>query len=273
MFRPILGAATFLLASTSAFPQTTPISIVNGTYFQDFNTMGTAATGVYPVGWNGYKASGTGAMTTGSFITGATTPPFTTSDGSGVGLTGTMYNFGTTGNADRAMGSIAVAATIPGFGVVLVNDTGRVLTSADVELTFRAEQWRTGNNAEVENWAFQWVTSAGTTDVNDGTLSFTNNTAFDLVEILTADNSNVGVDGNANFVNVGPATLSGLTWNPGERLILRWLDVNNTGSDAAMSIDNFSFTVFAPVPEPAMLLLCGFGLVGWALIRRRKKAD
>src|SRR5215207_8701413 len=132
MSRPILGAVAFLLAAVPAYCQTTPMGIVNGTYFEDFNTMGTAATGVYPIGWNGYKISGTGPLAANAFITGATTPAFTTSNG---GTTaGTIYNFGTTAAADRALGSVASGATIPGFGVVLLNNTGRVLTAADVQL-------------------------------------------------------------------------------------------------------------------------------------------
>lgn len=251
-----------------AFAQTTPVGIVNGTYFEDFNSMGTG-TPSYASGWNGYKIGGTGVnLGAGAFITTSTSPAFATGNGSGT--TGTVYNFGSTGNSDRALGSLGATATFAGFGVVLVNNTGRVLTSADVEIAFRAEQWRAGGStAENEVWTFQWQTGNATLDVNDTAQTFNTLTAFNINEILTGTTTGAAVDGNANFVNVGPGTLAGLNWNPGERLVLRWLDADNAGTDAGMAVDDFRFTVFAPVPEPTAVWLIGAAAIGWVFRRRQ----
>lgn len=86
---------------------------------------------------------------------------------------------------------------------------------------------------------------------------------------LTGSNA---IDGNAagNFVDIS-SFLTGLVWNPGERLALRWLDSDEQGNDAGMSIDNFSFTV---VPEPGTFVLCGavLALAGLGIRRRRESA-
>jgi len=64
------------------------------------------------------------------------------------------------------------------------------------------------------------------------------------------------------------ATLCGLIWNPGDRLVFRWLDTNDPGNDAGQGIGNF---MFAPVPEPTTLLMCGTVLLGAGVYRQRRR--
>jgi hypothetical protein len=271
---PRVGFRAFAVLAAAvaapAFAQTTPIGIVNGTYFENFNSMGTGAPS-YPVGWNGYKTAGTSGLQVGSFITTTTSPAFTTNNG---GLaTGTVYNYGTTGDADRALGTVASGSNILAFGVVLVNNTGRTLTSTDIEIAFRAEQWRSGGSAaENEVWTFQWQTGNATLDVNELAQTFNTDAAFNINEILIGTATGIAVDGNANFVNIGAGTLAGLVWNPNERLVLRWLDSDNPNTDAGMAIDDFRFTVFAPVPEPSSAGLIGVAAVSAWVFRRRRAA-
>jgi hypothetical protein len=131
------------LRAETALAQTTPISISNSNYFQNFDAMGTTtATSTYPSGWNGYKITGNpSGATSGTFINSGSTPPLIGDDGSA--NTGTVRNYGTIGSTERALGSTADSNTAVGFGVVLLNDTGRVLTASDITIAFRAEQWST----------------------------------------------------------------------------------------------------------------------------------
>src|SRR5215204_2744477 len=59
-FRTLIGAfATVVVCAAPTSAQTTPISIGNTNYFQNFDTMGTTTeTSTYPSGWNGYKITG-----------------------------------------------------------------------------------------------------------------------------------------------------------------------------------------------------------------------
>jgi len=264
-------ALAFALSVVSApiSAQTVPVLVNQGVYTQNFNSMGTLVS-VYPTGWNGYKISGSGALPDGAFINAATTPAFTANNGSD--NTGSVYNFGTIGDTDRALGSVASPNTTPGFGVVLINNSGRTLTAADLLVAFRAEQWGTGasNNAD-ETWAFEYRTGGPLLDVNDpSSVGWTQVTGLDFHEIQTGTNGSGPIDGNAvgNFTNVS-GTLNGLIWNPGDRLVLRWLDSFDSGTNAGMGIDDFSFTVFAQVPEPGTLLLGSILLAGFAAGRWR----
>jgi len=266
----VAAAALAVLISASLTAQTTPISIVNGTYSENFNSMGTG-TPVYPSGWNGFKAAGTSGLGQWAFITTATNPAFTTNNGS-LG-TGTVYNYG--GGADptdRALGSLGSGQTAPGFGLLLVNNTGRTLTSADILVSFRAEQWRTGSsNTSNEFLTFQWLTGNTSLDVNNSAGTNTD-AALNINEIQTGTTTSVAIDGNAagNFTTFS-GTIAGFIWFPGDRLYLRWLDFDDAGSDAGMAIDDFSFMVLGPVPEPTAMFLCGGVLTAFFIGRWKRR--
>ena len=60
-------------------------------------------------------------------------------------------------------------------------------------------------------------------------------------------------------------TISGLSWQAGETLWLRWVVQNDSGFDHALAIDNFSLNAAAAVsavPEAGSMLTVGLG--GWS---------
>jgi hypothetical protein len=78
------------------------------------------------------------------------------------------------------------------------------------------------------------------------------------------------VDGNVagRVGNLGLAA-TGLNWESGQTLWLRWSDRNDNGNDHGLAIDDLSFAV-TPIPEPGTwgLMLAGLAAVG--LIARRR---
>src|SRR5439155_2378434 len=67
------------------------------------------------------------------------------------------------------------------------------------------------------------------------------------------------LDGNlaANRTVLGATVLTGVTLNPGDSIFLRWRDIDDSGNDHALAVDDFSFSASLAVPEPATAALGG----------------
>ena len=264
-------AVTVLLAG-SISAQTTAVNF-NGFYFETFNSFGTVqGQSAYPSGWIGYKISGNGPqLAAGSFITNTTSPPIVVTNGNE--SQGSIYNFGTIGDADRALGSLATASTTAGFGIVMINNTGAVIDGSEYRVTYTAEQWITSSNNGIdESWVFQYKTVPGSTTLdvnqltNDGWVSVP---ALDMFEIRPDLNGSGPINGDLpENQAIISGTLNGLIWGIGDRLVFRWLDTDSAGNDAGVGIGNFTF---GPVPEPSSMLLIGGAACVCCFWHRRRR--
>ncbi len=206
----------------------TPVDITSS-YAEPFDGMGATGTAYRP-GWTAIRYAGTSTI-------GAT---LTLVVNNGSGNPGAIYNVGTTGNANRALGSLASGGTIPRFGAAFKNTTGSTITQLD--LAGFMEQWKTGSNAVVENLPFEYSLDAP--DLNDGTtVTWTPAPGMDLVEKLTTLNTNVAVDGDdaANRTAIS-ATITGLSIPNNAVFRIRWSDTNDNGNDGMYAIDDFTMT-------------------------------
>ncbi len=232
--------------------------VVGETYSQNFNSL--------PGGPN---------STGNSWVNDVTIPGWWSNDpiyiqSSGNITTGSLHAFSTgAAGPDRALGSIASDATgTIHFGVGFRNTTGQTLTS--FTLSYTGEQWRRNGNLNVHSLTFEY--STGTT--------FTS--TYTPVPVLDFDSPTVGnpgasINGNAedNRTPIGPYTVTGINWAPGTHLWLRWSDINDTGNDHALAIDDLSFSAqAASVPEPASISIFGVGLgmLGIGFLRRRRSS-
>jgi trimeric autotransporter adhesin len=236
-----------------AIPARGQIAFTGG-YTNNFDAMGSAGT-AYDPGWAGVRWSGSGPA--GEALTLGVTTGSTTSGG--------MFNVGSSADPDRALGSLASSSTVPRFGAQFQNDTGAAIT--DLTLTGVMEQWRTGNNATVdEAVAFEYSLDA--TGIDDAAATWVAVPAMNLNEKLTASTSAGALPGNLeeNRTEFG-TVLNGIDWAPGTALTLRWSDADVAGSDGLLALDNFGMTT---VPEPstwALLVLGAAGLGGWRRMR------
>lgn len=209
----------------------------------------------------------------GWLATRAVSPPITVYRAdNGTSNAGAIYSFGATSSTERAFGSISSGT--PGtitFGVRLTNGTANVLS--DVTVTFDGEQWRDGGavTPNAQSITASYVTGPGLTLGSAGyiaasALNFTSPT-------FTNTGSGVAIDGNASTNRIAgiTTTLTGLSWNPGEELIIKWTDINDIGNDHGLALDNFSLSA---VPEaPAKLLgLAVCSVVGLAYGWKRFKS-
>jgi hypothetical protein len=236
--------------------QSTSISFTGPAYNQNFDTLPNSGvfsfTGSGPFdlptttpgslnGWAFQRLSGTSANAAFRFGDGST-------NNQGV------YSYGTAGSAERALGTFAGGQLVSSIGSLYVNNSGSTIDT--IRITFTGEQWRRG--ASPNTLSFQY--SVGATSISSGV--FTSFSALNFTGPQSG--SSIALNGNlaANQVQVS-ATISGLNWTAGSRLVIRWNDSNDPGADSGLAIDNFSLSI----PEPATVAagIAALGLMAMAL--------
>lgn len=148
--------------------------------------------------------------------------------------TGDTKSLGASGSPDRAFGALQSGGLIPTLGFVVRNDTGVTMTS--LRVSYVLEQWRLGTAGRNDRLDFSYSTSS--TVLNGGTY-----TAFATLDgVAPVSAAPIGaLDGNAapNRVTV-TSTITGLSVPTAGTVLLRWTDVNATGADDALGIDDLA---------------------------------
>ncbi|MFZ2875698.1 MAG: hypothetical protein WAZ94_14580 [Phycisphaerales bacterium] len=243
---PAMATIVYSGGTISENFDTLPIANVTGVFSA---TIGTQAAIPGLTTWSGAKIAGSGGTATN----------FVANDGTS--NSGAMFSMGLAGNGERALGALASGSNTFAFGVDFVNGTAGVLT--DVTISFTKEQWRS-STATTNVLSFAYGLSGGTiTGAN-----------FLSDASLTAE-ANLNVQGDAFVTSNGALnppstalvsyTITGLNWQPGDSLFIRWSDFNDTGNDAMLGIDDFGFTA---TPAPGAVALLGLG--GLVMSRRRR---
>ncbi len=238
-----LGVA--LLLAAPALGQAAAIGFNGTTYTQDFDTLPnsgtnpivtvaktapadvpTATANVSLTGWSFVNSAGTG-----------TNSMFRYDDGSST--TGAVYSYGANASTDRALGSLASGTTISNFGAQFTNTASAPFTS--FTLSYTGEQWRIGSSSVVNRLTFGYSLTAS--DIATGTFTATPELNFTAP---ISGGGNMALNGNdpANQAALS-FTVSSIVWSPGQTLTLRWVDVNDTGNDDGLAIDNLTFSAIA----------------------------
>jgi hypothetical protein len=255
MSSKFLVAAVALAAAASA-QAAVSVSSVAFNYSQSFDTLASTGSTAFVndttlVGWSLFRAAGTSLAATA---------------GTGSSNAGGFYSFGAAGSTERALGSVASGSTgTMNYALALTNNTGVALDS--FTLNYDGEQWRNGGVAAAHQLTVQYgfgATFAGvTTWTNAGA-------SFDFTSVVGSTTA-AAVDGNVAGRVAGLGGIVATNWAPGDTLWVRWTDIDNTGGDHGLAIDNVSFSVTTAVPEPSTyaMLLAGLGAVGFMARRRR----
>ena len=153
----------------------------------------------------------------------------------GASTTGDTYSYGAAASTERALGEERSGTLIPLFGAAFTNNTGAAITSLDI--SFTGEEWRLGTAGRTDQLTFQYSTDA--TDLVTGTW-----TTVNALNFITPDTATVGAkNGNAAADQTAlSSTITGLNIPAGASVFIRWNDVDATGADDGLAIDNFSIT-------------------------------
>jgi hypothetical protein len=257
--RTIGGTAVgILLAAVSAGAAGTNVLTLGGSpYTENFDSMGTGSTQP-PLGWN---AGTLGASTANGVIANVASLSASTGNSTTAG----NFNYGSSGDPDRAIGSLASGTGgTRATQALFLNNTGFTLTN--LTISYDGEQWRDGGTTTaVDQLTLYFSQSSG-----GGLTNFTAvGASFNF--IVPKNTSNAG-SLNGNLAENRVAGIGGnfaVSIAPGELFALRWIDLDTAGNDDAMAIDNFSLS-YDIIPEPSAFVLVATGLLGALALRRRK---
>ncbi len=236
----LIAAGTVSLA---VGPAATPVSLTTdgAVYSEPFDSLGASGTGLttVPPGWT-FDESLTNAN--GAYVA-----------GTGSSTAGDTYSFGTTGSGERALGQLRSGNLASILGAAFTNDTGGTIVSLDI--TYAGEQWRYGGPTNrvgiADRLDFQYSTTA--TGISNA--SFTNPVDVDALDFTSPifTGSAGALDGNAAANRtLRSATISGLSIPNGATFWIRWNDVDISGSEDGLAIDDFFLTphVGEPTTNP-----------------------
>lgn len=185
-------------------------------------------------GWQVFQISGSQPNT--NILTG-------TGSGTGSGI----YSYGLSGNNNRALGSLASGTGVYGFGVVLENQTGSPLNKISIQ--YKITQWRKGGSGNTNTWQFSYQTRQSN---SIDTTFLLKKLEANLISIQNSTGSatlNGHLSANQYSINI---TIKDIIWRPGEKLILRWDDQDESGSDDGMAIDDFNFSATTEIIAPVI---------------------
>ena len=193
--------------------------------FSGLATSGTSST--MPTGWT-FSESGTNANST-------------YSAGTGSGTTGETYSFGTA--ADRTLGGLRSGTLIPTYGARIFNNTSSTVST--IAIAYTGKTWRVGAASRSDRIDFQYSSNA--TSLITGTWTDENNLDYANPGQATGSGS---VQHSANI----SYTMQGLSLAPGASIWIRWNDVDATGSDDGMGVDDVCITPIVPCTAPDLLV-------------------
>ncbi|MCX6319658.1 MAG: T9SS type A sorting domain-containing protein [Bacteroidetes bacterium] len=216
------------------------INAVATNYSQDFNTLTNGA-------WadnttlNGWYARTDATATIGTY--GANT---------GTTTAGGLYAFGVTGTnppTERALGYASsngftgTAGSQKGYiGWRLKNNTGASINS--ITVTWTGEEWRKENNAAAHTLELYYQTGTTVTSLVTGTWTAAPSIFTTPIVGATAPTA---LDGNAAANRVANISVTiTVTIAAGDEIMLRWEDLNDSGNDHLMAIDDVSVNASAP---------------------------
>ncbi len=212
------------------------VNYTGGAYVQNFNALAGPTNNTTGIRWTdnttlpGWYAD-RAAYTVTSGTLGGTATAF---DDTAVAANSGLFSFGAAGASDRALGTRAAAESPVRVGVRLINQTGRTITRFAVAYT--GEQWFKSSAATAHALAVEY--QLGAAGLLTGTWTAVPTLTFSS-PVITPNAA--ALDGNvtANHTHVH-AVVTGVSWEPGQELWIRFSDTDETGAEHGLAVDDFA---------------------------------
>ncbi|MCK6602521.1 MAG: T9SS type A sorting domain-containing protein [Bacteroidetes bacterium] len=196
----------------------------------------------------------------GWYVSTDATPSVTTlGTSSGTSVSGGLFSFGTTG--DRALGFIATNGFVGSsgtgkayMGIRIKNDGTRKIHK--LTLVWTGEQWRRENNAAQHTLSPSWQqSSVPVTSLTSGTWT---SLTPGFTSPVTGATTGTSLDGNLPANRSANLTSElNLVLDPGGEVMIRWVDLNDSGNDHQMGIDDVSVSAVYEETGPAAIVVTG----------------
>jgi len=206
------------------------LTAIGVTYSQDFNSLAnTGTSSAVPNGWD--------------FIETGSNANVLYTAGTGSSATGDTYSFGSAGSSERAFGGLRSGTVIPIIGAQFTNNTGGTINSLTIAYT--GEEWRLGVAARTDRLDFQLSTNA--TSLTLGTWVDYDSLDFTTPNTVTTGAKDGNLAGNRTSITF---TITGLSIPNTDSFWIRWTDLDATGADDGLVVDDFSLI---PLSDPPII--------------------
>jgi hypothetical protein len=136
-----------------------------------------------------------------------------------------------------------------------------------LQVSYDGRLWRSGGTQPTNSnntINFYYATGSPTLTNNSSISGWTSMSALNYAPVV--DMSAGAQSGNSTSLS---SSITGLSLNQGDQIVLRWLGVDGNGTDAGLAIDNLNI-----VPEPSTWTLIGLGIAFmlWRVGKKRSEA-
>ena len=153
--------------------------------------------------------------------------------------TGDTYSYGSSGSTERALGSIASSKLSSRYGAQFKNDTGNTIDQ--LQISYVGEEWRfdpARGNTIKDQITFEYSTDA--TSLTTGTWTAVTALLYETTNLTGTAGTRNGND--AAYRTSLSNTISGLNIAVGQIFWIRFVDINVSGTDDGLAVDDFSLT-------------------------------
>ena len=243
--KKIFTLLSVLSLTTLSYSQVSLTSL-NTAYTQNFDGLANSGTGTgisTTTGSSGSKVVSVtfpaGSLSGWYFVESTSNADGSYTAGTGSSATGDTYSYGASASTERALGSIASSNLLSRYGAQFTNNTGNTIDQLDI--SYVGEEWRfdpARGTTIKDQITFEYSTDA--TSLTTGTWTAVTALLYETTNLTGTVGTRNGND--AAYRTSLSNTITGINIATGQTFWIRFVDVNVSGTDDGLAIDDFSLT-------------------------------